>query len=32
MGMLLIAGLLIFFIPKSRGRDLPNGKTVLAEA
>jgi EmrB/QacA subfamily drug resistance transporter len=32
MGMLLIAGLLIFFIPKSRGRDLPKGKTVMAEA
>jgi uncharacterized membrane protein len=31
MGMLLIAGLLIFFIPKSRGRDLPAGSHVMTE-
>jgi EmrB/QacA subfamily drug resistance transporter len=31
MGMLLIAGFLIFFIPKSRGRDLPSGDPGLAE-
>ena len=31
MGMLLIAGLLIFFIPKSRGRDLPAGAPVMTE-
>jgi len=31
MGMLLIAGLLIFFIPKSRSRDLPAGDHVIAE-
>jgi EmrB/QacA subfamily drug resistance transporter len=32
MGMLLVAGLLIFFIPKSRGRDLPKGEPVMSEA
>ena len=31
MAMLLIAGLLIFFIPKSRSRDLPAGDHVIAE-
>jgi EmrB/QacA subfamily drug resistance transporter len=31
MGMLLIAGLLIFFIPKSQSRDLPAGDHVIAE-
>jgi EmrB/QacA subfamily drug resistance transporter len=31
MGMLLIAGLLIFFIPKSRGRDLAKGEPLMAE-
>src|SRR5215471_21753478 len=29
--MLLVAGVLIFFIPKSRGRDLPSGETAAVE-
>ena len=31
MVMLLIAGLLIFFIPKSQSRNLPAGDHVIAE-
>ena len=29
--MLLVAGVLIFFIPKNRGRDLPSGETAAVE-
>lgn len=31
LGMLVIASALLFFIPKSRGRDIPRGEPVLVE-